>query len=98
LRRLRMCLLRSSCSLGFAPWQAQYSGGAVALKHVEGLEAQAQKLQGMIATLHALIGTCKRGDRQECPIMQELARGAAAPDADHGKPARGKLASRKTSH
>jgi MerR family transcriptional regulator, copper efflux regulator len=54
---------------------------AVALKHVAGLEAQAQKLQDMITTLHALIGTCKRGGRQDCPIMSELGGGAAAPDA-----------------
>lgn len=67
---------------------------AVALKHVAGLEAQAQKLQGMIATLNALIGTCKRGDRQECPIMHELAGGKIAPGSDHCapvKPARAKV-------
>lgn len=68
---------------------------AVALKYVADLEAQARKLQGMIATLHALIGTCKRGDRQECPIMHELV-GGAAPDADHG--ARGEAPACKAAH
>ena len=54
---------------------------AVALKHVAGLEEQAERLQGMIATLHALIGTCKRGGRPDCPIMTELADGAEPPQA-----------------
>jgi Cu(I)-responsive transcriptional regulator len=66
---------------------------AIALKHVAGLEAQARKLQEMIATLHALIGTCRRGDRQDCPIMAELAGGAAAP-AQPREAAQGKASTR----
>jgi MerR family transcriptional regulator, copper efflux regulator len=46
---------------------------AVALKHVADLEAQAEKLQGMIATLRDLIGTCRRGNRPDCPILSNLA-------------------------
>ncbi len=46
---------------------------AIALKHVADLEAQAEKLQGMIATLRDLIGTCRRGNRPDCPILSNLA-------------------------
>lgn len=45
----------------------------VALRHVSDLEARAEKLQGMIASLHELIGTCRRGTRSECPILRSLA-------------------------
>jgi MerR family copper efflux transcriptional regulator len=50
---------------------------AIALKHVADLEAQAEKLQGMIATLRDLIGTCRRGNRPDCPILSNLAGGNA---------------------
>jgi Cu(I)-responsive transcriptional regulator len=64
---------------------------AVALKHVDGLEAQAQKIQDMIATLQALIATCKRGNRADCPIMTELAGGAAPPQGERHVANRGKV-------
>ncbi|HEY0439625.1 MAG TPA: Cu(I)-responsive transcriptional regulator [Xanthobacteraceae bacterium] len=50
---------------------------AVASAHVAELEAQAEKLQGMIGTLRHLIGSCRRGDRPHCPIITELAGGIA---------------------
>jgi MerR family copper efflux transcriptional regulator len=50
---------------------------AVASAHVAELEAQAEKLQGMIGTLRHLIGSCRRGDRPHCPIIAELAGGIA---------------------
>jgi MerR family gold-responsive transcriptional activator of gol and ges genes len=52
---------------------------AIAMKHVADMEAQAAKLQEMIGTLKNLVGTCKRGNRPDCPIMMELAAGADAP-------------------
>jgi MerR family transcriptional regulator, copper efflux regulator len=52
---------------------------AIAMKHVEEMEAQAARLQDMIGTLRGLVGTCKRGNRPDCPIMTELAGGGVAP-------------------
>ena len=51
---------------------------SVALAHVANLEAQAEKIKGMIATLNALIGACRRGGRPDCPIIVELAGGNAS--------------------
>ena len=44
----------------------------VASDHVAELEAQAQKLQEMIAVLQHLIDACRRGSRPHCPIITEL--------------------------
>jgi MerR family transcriptional regulator, copper efflux regulator len=51
----------------------------VALEHVGELEAKAAELQEMIVTLRGLAGACKRGDRPDCPIINELGGGFAAP-------------------
>lgn len=84
----RLAFVRRARDLGFSVEEIQELLGlwsdrsrsntevrAVALKHVAALEAQAEKLQGMIGTLRALIGTCKRGNRQDCPILANLAGG-----------------------
>lgn len=63
---------------------------AVAASHVEELEAQAAKLQDMIATLRHLIAACKRGDRPHCPIIVELGGG----DPEGPTPVRSKGAAR----
>ncbi len=70
---------------------------ALARKHVAGLEVQAEKIKGMIATLNGLIGACKRGDRPDCPIMTELAGGTAAPEGSRNPTKRGKAGSRTPS-
>ena len=49
----------------------------VALGHVANLQAQAAKLQEMIATLQHLVQACARGDRPHCPIIEELGGGVA---------------------
>lgn len=59
---------------------------AVASAHVVELEEQAAKLDEMIATLRHLIGSCKRGDRPDCPIITELGGGIVhGPDCEPGK-------------
>lgn len=49
----------------------------LALDHAAELEAKALQLQEMIGTLRKLAQACKRGDRPECPIIEELGGGAA---------------------
>jgi MerR family transcriptional regulator, copper efflux regulator len=82
----RLMLVRRARELGFsvefirellALWSDRGRSNtevrAIALKHVADLEAQAEKLQDMIATLRDLIGTCRRGHRPDCPILGRLA-------------------------
>lgn len=52
---------------------------AIARTHVREMEAQAQKLQAMIATLNQLIGSCETGARAGCPIIEELGDHKPAP-------------------
>jgi Cu(I)-responsive transcriptional regulator len=52
---------------------------AVAEEHVAELEAQAARLEEMIATLRHLVAGCARDRRPDCPIIQELAGGSAPP-------------------
>jgi len=52
---------------------------AVALRHVAELEAQATRLQAMIATLTDLVRTCEHGERPGCPIIDELGGGTDSP-------------------
>jgi MerR family gold-responsive transcriptional activator of gol and ges genes len=87
----RMVFIRRARELGFdielirnllGLWSSRRSNAevrAVAMKHVTAMEAQAQRLQEMIATLRDLVGTCKRGNRPDCPIMTELAGGPNVP-------------------
>jgi Cu(I)-responsive transcriptional regulator len=86
-------LIRSLLSLWSDRRRSNAQVRAVAMKHVENLEAQAAQLQEMIATLKDLVGACKRGGRPDCPIMEELAgvapaRSVSAPKA--GRPVCGK--------
>jgi len=89
----RLAFVRRSRELGFSVesirellglWSRDARSNAevraLARKHVAGLEAQADKINGMIATLNGLIGACQRGGRPDCPIMTELASGASPPD------------------
>lgn len=46
---------------------------ALALRHVDELEARVAEMQAMAATLRHLAGACAGDDRPECPILQDLA-------------------------
>jgi MerR family copper efflux transcriptional regulator len=50
----------------------------LALDHAADLEVKARQLQEMIETLRRLARACQRGDRPECPIIQELGGGQLA--------------------
>lgn len=52
----------------------------LALDHAADLEVKARQLQEIIETLRRLARACQRGDRPECPIIQEL--GGAVKKAD----------------
>jgi len=49
---------------------------AVALKHIEEIEARIAELQSMRDTLTKLTRSCHGDDRPDCPILEGLARGA----------------------
>jgi MerR family transcriptional regulator, copper efflux regulator len=49
----------------------------VAQRHVVDLEAQAARLQEMVATLRHLVEACERGSRPHCPIIEDLGGGLA---------------------
>ena len=51
---------------------------AVALSQITELEKQEAALHTMIATLRELVGSCKRGNRPDCPIIAELSGAAPA--------------------
>jgi Cu(I)-responsive transcriptional regulator len=44
----------------------------VAMRHVGELEAQAMRLQQMIATLRDLVACCRKGNVPDCPIIADL--------------------------
>jgi Cu(I)-responsive transcriptional regulator len=46
---------------------------ALALAHLEELEAKLRELQGMKSTLEHLVHCCAGDDRPECPIIDQLA-------------------------
>ncbi|MGU9979245.1 MerR family DNA-binding protein [Phreatobacter sp. HK31-P] len=54
---------------------------AIAQTHLKEMEDQARKLQDMIATLKALVGSCEKGRRSACPIIEELGDHRPAPAA-----------------
>ena len=62
---------------------------ALALAHLEELDAKLRELQAMKATLEHLVHCCHGDDRPDCPIIDTLARGSgpAVPAAGNG-PAR----------
>lgn len=84
----RLKFLRRARSLGFSVPQIQELMAlwsdrdrsnaevrALALEHAAELEAKALQLQEMIHTLRRLARACQRGDRPECPIIEELGGG-----------------------
>jgi Cu(I)-responsive transcriptional regulator len=70
-----VALIRSLLGLWSDRSRSNAEVRAIAMKHVEKLEAQATQLQDMIGTLKGLVGSCKRGGRPDCPIMEELSGG-----------------------
>lgn len=54
---------------------------AIARTHLREMEEQARKLQDMIGTLKALVGSCETGARATCPIIEELGDHRPAPAA-----------------
>ncbi|MDM4768302.1 Cu(I)-responsive transcriptional regulator [Pelomonas sp. SE-A7] len=60
---------------------------AMAEAHIEALEAKAQELLAMKATLEHLVHCCHGDDRPECPILDTLAgQGATAHAKPNAKP------------
>lgn len=51
---------------------------ALALDHIQELEARAAELRQMIRTLRHLADACDGSDRPDCPIIEELEGGCAA--------------------
>jgi MerR family transcriptional regulator, copper efflux regulator len=48
---------------------------AVALQHLEDIEAKISELQELKATLNKLVKACRGDDRPDCPILDDLAFG-----------------------
>ena len=63
---------------------------AIALQHVEALEAKMLQLRAMADTLRHLAETCHGDQRPDCPIIHDLAAGDAA-----GSPARARAQPRR---
>ena len=97
----RLKFLRRARSLGFSVPQIQELMAlwsdrdrsnaevrALALEHAAELEVKALQLQEMIQTLRRLARACQRGDRPECPIIEELGGGRVPPAAQRPKKAR----------
>ncbi|MDE2455425.1 MAG: Cu(I)-responsive transcriptional regulator [Burkholderiales bacterium] len=60
---------------------------ALAQSHIEDLEAKARALLAMKTTLEHLVHGCHGDERPDCPILEELASGAPAPDTAARAPA-----------
>ncbi len=88
----RLVFVRRARDLGFSIdrirdlldlWNDRARGNAdvraVANAHITELQAQAQKLEGMIGTLQHLVKSCRGENRAECPIMADLSGGQVAP-------------------
>lgn len=65
--------MRSLLSLWLDRSRASADVKAVALAHVEELDAKIEALQSMRDTLTHLAGNCQGDARPECPILEDLA-------------------------
>jgi MerR family gold-responsive transcriptional activator of gol and ges genes len=85
----RLAFVRRARDLGFSIerirellllWSDRGRGNAdvraIANAHISELQEQAEKLEAMIATLRQLVRSCRGENRDECPIMADLSRGA----------------------
>ncbi len=59
---------------------------AMAEAHIQALEAKAQELLAMKATLEHLVHCCHGDERPECPILDTLAGQGTPDDQQHGRP------------
>jgi MerR family copper efflux transcriptional regulator len=59
---------------------------ALAVAHIEELDAKLRELQAMKATLEHLVHCCSGDDRPDCPILDTLAEDSPAPVHEHGAP------------
>lgn len=86
----RLAFVRRARDLGFSIerirallllWSDRDRGNAdvraIANAHIAELQEQAVKLEEMITTLRQLVRSCRGENRDECPIMADLGRGAA---------------------
>ena len=91
----RLKFLRRARSLGFSVPQihelmrlwsdhsrSREQVRSLALSRAADLEVKAQELQEMIGTLRRLAQDCKRGDRPDCPIIEELGGGKTSGPAN----------------
>jgi Cu(I)-responsive transcriptional regulator len=64
-----------------ALWSDRSKGNAevrkVALAHIADMQSQATRLQEMIATLSHLVQSCRKENRDDCPIIRDLGTGSA---------------------
>lgn len=101
----RLKFLRRARSLGFSVpqiqelmrlWSDRDRSNAevreLALNHAAELETRARQLQEMIETLRQLARACHRGDRPECPIIEELGGGGVPPEPRRAKKLRNRSA------
>ena len=97
----RLKFLRRARSLGFSVPQIQQlmtlwsdrdrsnaEVRALALNHAAELEVKALQLQEMIQTLRRLARACQRGNRPQCPIIEELGGGRIPPVPERTKKSR----------
>lgn len=86
----RLAFVRRARDLGFSIdrvrellllWSDRGRGNAdvraIANAHIAELQEQAEKLKEMVGTLRHLVRSCHGENRDECPIMADLSRGAA---------------------
>jgi Cu(I)-responsive transcriptional regulator len=59
---------------------------ALALAHAAELEGKLRGLQAMLAVLKHLAGHCHGGERPDCPILEDLARGPQVTTAASSRP------------
>ena len=84
----RLAFVRRARELGFSIqrirellllWNDRARGNAevraVANAHIAELQEQAAKLEDMISTLRHLVRSCRGENRDECPIIADLASG-----------------------
>lgn len=85
----RLAFVRRARDLGFSIdrirkllllWSDRARGNAdvraIANAHIAELQEQAEKLNEMVATLRHLVRSCLGENRDDCPIMADLSRGA----------------------
>lgn len=52
---------------------------ALARRHITRMEDKIRELESIVKVLDDLVDRCERGDRPQCPILEEIERDATAP-------------------